>query len=162
VDGFRGYVFGGQFADTDPAYSLNLMYQVDLRDGTWTRLATNNASLPSPFGSRGVPYFQDSAQTSGRTGCALWNIDQMLYFFGGTSNYKVLFNDMWSFNLSSSKWTWINGNYSGYGPMTQSSVTYLGIRNASLNQMCLGARFRLIHWTQKKSSSLFFVGGFGV
>jgi hypothetical protein len=162
VDGYTGYVFGGQFFNWQ---SMNLLYKMDLRNGTWIRLSTTTNALPAPFGNRGVAYSQSSSKPTSRIHSSFWNVDDMLYIFGGTYDFAIMFNDMWTFNVSSLMWTWVNGNYSGNGLMTQSTVTILGNAynsNSPLSSVWPPARFRSISWTFQQNSSLFFIGGHGI
>jgi hypothetical protein len=138
---------------------------MDLRNGQWTRLASNNPIFPAPFGDRGVAYSQESAQPSARYRAAVWAVDDLVAYLWRSFNTVYLFNYLWMFNVSSFLWTWINGNYSGDGDMIQSTVSAFGkVGNKSLASQDLWppARFRMIYWNDKSNNSLFLLGGYGI
>jgi hypothetical protein len=149
----KGYVFGG--LSTVEGNGTNMIFQMDFKSMSWSRLTSymGSTGLPVPFGDRGVSLPASSSQPSGRREASLWVVDGVIYVFGGTYDQSILFNDMWMFNISLSQWTWINGNYSGTGSMSQSSVNVQGRYSSGVpkDQVWPPGRFASVSWATNRT-----------
>src|SRR5581483_4621185 len=157
------WLFGGAGYDdtgTDAQGSLNDVWSYDTAGGQWTFVGGSKkdtgvggaAANYGPAGTAGTGYIP-----GGRGGSVGW-IDSagLFWLFGGadlaTGNQ---FNDLWSFDPASKKWTYVKGDQNA----STSSGQYgqLGI-SASSNQP--GARFLSSGWTDS-SGHLWLFGGSG-
>jgi hypothetical protein len=160
----KGYLVGGALFS---GYFSNMIYELDFKTITWNRLTPYGASstIPDVFGPRGVPLPVEQSRPTGRMKAASWSVNGLVYLYGGTFNFWELFNDLWVYNISSSQWTWINGEYSN-GTMNQSSVSIVGKygRGVPQAQVWPPGRFSSPSWAygQNSNISLFFIGGFGI
>ncbi len=82
-----------------------------------------------------------------------------LYTSGGYSNYRRCFgNDFWKFNLSSSEWTWIAGNFSCG---IQERLPKHGVKKVFSSDNFPGARLTTAYWENTNQDMFYFYSGFG-
>ncbi len=109
------YLFGGYGLDSSSTkYYLNDIWKYDFASGLWTWIAGDNpATINATYGSKGVAHADN--QPGGRTKMA-YTMDSSgdLLIFGGTGYDSAsawgYLNDLWKFDVSEKKWTWIAGD----------------------------------------------------
>jgi hypothetical protein len=110
-DSKYAFLFGGACLITTTT-AQNFLYKVDLDTYKIDRISGSNVSdfvANSSSLQVGVPSYV--SLPSARMATSMWFINNLIYVFGGVqfSTYLPL-NDFWSYNLSSSMWTYFGGD----------------------------------------------------
>ncbi len=107
--------------------------------------------IPGTYGVKGVAAANNTP--GGRWGSATWSDGAgNLYLFGGEGidafSGEGLLNDLWKYNISSGKWTWVSGS---------NSVDQQGVYSGAVFP---GARWEPVYWTDA-SGNFWLFGGEG-
>ena len=108
------YLFGGSgYASTTTFGQLNDLWQYNLANNQWTWIQGSNvANEPGIYGTLGVE--GATARPGGRGGGgAFTDAANNLWIFGGmgyTESTYGLCNDVWRYNPTTDRWTWIKGS----------------------------------------------------
>ncbi|MES2597722.1 MAG: cadherin domain-containing protein [Verrucomicrobiota bacterium] len=109
---FGGY--GYATAVTNPPRYLNDLWQYDRVQGRWIWRGGNNT--PNNYGVYGTQGTEAAANAPGsrHTGTTWTDGDGNLWLFGGfgvgTTPGAAALNDLWRFNMSTGRWTWMKGS----------------------------------------------------
>ena len=159
------WLYGGGNADT-----LGDLWMYQPSTGLWTWVSGSqtgytNGGNNTSYGTLGVA--SATNQPGVRNSSAAW-VDGSgnLWMFGGSYPYSYscgpdegcsntdYFNDLWTFNIASSQWTWMGGADSAYATGTYGSQGVAGAGNVP------GARGEAQSWTDSQGNFWLF-GGFG-
>lgn len=112
----RLYVIGGGFEITSETeseeYFLNDVWQLDLNSQLWTWISGTFENINAPGILDG-----ENASPAARQyfACGLDSSSGLIYIHGGkgygNSTSLGLLNDLWQFNPTSGKWTWLSGSF---------------------------------------------------
>jgi N-acetylneuraminic acid mutarotase len=107
------WLFGGNGFDRNTSGSLNDLWKYNLAANKWTWI--NGDSSVNQNGVYGVQGMADAANKPGaRYVSVSWtDVTGNLWLFGGygyAAGNEGYLNDLWKFNSSTDKWTWIKGD----------------------------------------------------
>lgn len=150
------WLFGGVgYADTPMGGELNDLWKYDTATGNWTWVTgASTTNQPGCYGTQGVP---DFANTPGARSNAISWIDASgaLWLFGGSDQWRGRkLNDLWKYDPTSGKWTWMKGA-SSYNQ--QGIYGTLGTADSANTP---GARDAAVSWIDD-SGTLWLFGGWG-
>ncbi|NHI94347.1 MAG: galactose oxidase [Candidatus Lokiarchaeota archaeon] len=153
------WLFGGYGFDNGSvsAGQLNDLWMFDVSDATWTWMSGNDTrSIPGIYGTQGVA--DPDNMPGARDSSASWmDFNSNFWLFGGDGlgNFSSgELNDLWMFNVTTSTWTWVSGNYSA-----NNNGTY-GMQGVADEENVPGARHDSASWTDA-SGNLWLFGGVG-
>jgi hypothetical protein len=115
------WVFGGSgFAKDSGGFGgvLSDLWNYNTVTNKWTWVSGDSAVNKPSVGIKGVA--STTSKPGGRTGASMV-IDSAsnIYIIGGTNGSNPLYNDVWKYEPSTQKWTWLTGdtitNYGKYG-----------------------------------------------
>jgi hypothetical protein len=138
------YVFGGKGTN---ALTNNFLYQFNLQ----------NYEVLKVSGSPGLEDQQmQSGRPTSRESAALWfsKYDGLLYLFSGYNFQDLGGNDLWTFNLTDSKWNLLGGNLTD-----GKQYNYSVFRSVSYHAWP-PARSGSLYW-EAANGNLWMAGGFG-
>ena len=149
------WLFGGIGKDGNGSYGyLNDLWKYNPSTHSWTWVkGDNTVNSVSVYGTKGVPSINN--KPGGRAYSATWNdAAGNLWLFGGLDNNNKFYQDLWSYNIATNKWTWVNGfsNANGAGSYGIQGVASLSTRP--------GAREGSATWTDA-TGNLWLFGGTG-
>jgi hypothetical protein len=155
-----GYIYGGSRPPDGWNEVNGYLYTVDLEDGSVRRVSGGNFfnNFPQQMPELGVP---GSGTPPPKARAALWFSPKegALYAFGGYSNYKrCAGNDFWKYNISSSQWTWLAGNFSC--GIEERKGNY-GVKKIFSSSNYPGARQDSAYWENTDQDMLYFHSGGG-
>ena len=160
------WLFGGRGFDSKADYAdLNDLWELDLATGQWTWLAGSSTATcsgttctePGVDGTEGAP---SAANTpGGRTSPVTWNDSSgNLWLFGGHGDGSSFhLDDLWTFNPSTSAWTWIAGT----GPLSSdpnSNVGLYGTEGVFAPGNYPSARYEAAAWIDESGNPWLFGG----
>jgi N-acetylneuraminic acid mutarotase len=146
------WLFGGNgYAESGPTGRLNdLWVSSDGANWTWVS-GSKTINNPGIYGTLGTP---DAGNVPGaREGAISWiDASNNLWIFGGqgydsAGDFGYL-NDLWKFNVSTLKWTWVSGSDTRNQKGTYSGTRVPGGRSGAISMMDV-------------SGNLQFFGGYG-
>jgi alpha-tubulin suppressor-like RCC1 family protein len=135
------WLFGGYGYDSDGTFSyLNDLWKYSPSSGNWTWMGGSNlADDAGSFSTQGDS--STSNMPSSRYLAANWvDNEGNFWLFGGygydSEGSEMELNDLWKYNPSSKKWTWVSGPSIGdtgavYGDLGVSSATFIPKSNES-------------------------------
>jgi len=167
------WLFGGYGSDANASsVLLNDMWEFSPTTNQWRWVAGSNAVpilsgyQPGVYGTQSVA--ADANTPGSRSKAANWadNSGNLWLFGGGGGSSQGQFNDLWTFNPSTSRWTWVSGASKpncppdpliGFNVCTIEPATYgvLGLP-ASTNTPAGGSGFG--NWTDQ-NGNLWLFGG---
>lgn len=108
------WTFGGQYGNIQNAG--NDMWMYDLNTNMWTWMSGDSALSSSSviidtvhFGTRNIEAASNAP--AGQFSYTHWqDADDNFYIFSGWATWGVFFNDVWKYNTSNNRWTWIGGD----------------------------------------------------
>ncbi len=119
----RVWMFGGWGYAANSYGWLNDLWSYDARTGQWTwHSGSSTANQSATYGTKGTG--STSNVPAGRQNGALWYHNGFIYLFGGHTGSSYS-NELWKFEISTGKWTWVGGTNSGtaYGTFNSSAST---------------------------------------
>jgi Secretion system C-terminal sorting domain/Galactose oxidase, central domain len=151
------WLFGG-FGYTNNAYGfLNTLWKYNPATNMWTWVKGDNTiDKPGVYGSQGVAH--NNNKPGARYGSQTWiDASGNLWLYGGygyDGSTTGILNDLWKYNPSTNKWTWVKGDnlidkFGVYGTK--------GTANAANKP---GSRYVSTSWTDQ-SGNLWMFGGYG-
>lgn len=155
----NAWIFGGVAEVTDAGGDINDLWKFEPSSGKWTWASGSDIVYqPGVYGTKGtgsletVPGARDLAVSWTDSSDNLW-------LFGGygidsTGTTLSLLNDLWKFEPSTGKWTWVSGDN------TQSQHGVYGTKGTADAANKPGARAWSMTWTDA-FGSLWLFGGFG-
>lgn len=106
------YLFGGYgYASTGGIGYLNDLWEYDPSTGNWSHISGKN--IVNQLGTYGGGSSDPNNIPGGRQCKATVDDDGNAYFFGGygyASSGGGYLNDLWKYEISTGKWTWVSGN----------------------------------------------------
>ena len=155
----NGWIFGGYGVDAS-ATKFNLMsdlwnYNVVTSQWTWVK-GDDTLSAKGWYGIQGVT--NTSNKPGARNFATGWkDANDNLWLFGGTLNDSSGYgysNDLWKYNISDNKWTWIKGDtiVNKYG--------FYGLKGDQQPVYKPGGRTAAISWTDLQGDA-WVLGGYG-
>lgn len=145
------WMYGGM--SPQPFYnSLNDLWKFDPVTGMWTWMDGEKTVDALPvFGIKGIPAAENTPGSLYQA--ATW-IDKSgnLWLFGGSSTSKGFLNDLWKYNISSGKWTWIQGDDTTY------AIGKYGKKGVPSSSNRPGARVASVYWTDHSGNFWLFGG----
>ncbi len=94
------YIFGGINLTND-------LYKLNTTTNAWTTLRTNSGTTAVTTGDPAT------FTPGGKTSAAMWQVNGMLYLFGGrygvTGSSQDNRNDFWQYNITTDRWTLLGG-----------------------------------------------------
>lgn len=153
------WLFGGAGVDGSGGTGhLNDLWKLNPATTNWTWIkGSSTGNQCGIYGTQGIP---DSANTPGsRWGAALC-VDGAgtVWLFGGTgygaSGGTGRLNDLWKFNPTTARWTWMSGSTN----VNQNG--FYGTQGVSSTTNTPGGRHGAVSWTDS-SGSLWLFGGYG-
>jgi N-acetylneuraminic acid mutarotase len=125
--------------------------------GMWTWMSGSNiASQPGVYGTQGVPAAGNVP--SAREGAVSWSDSNgNLWLFGGLyvrNDTAYFLNDLWEFNPSTNKWTWVSGSNSANQPGIYGTLGVPASGNVP------GGRFDSVAWMDS-NGDFWIYGGAG-
>ncbi len=131
---------------------LNDLWEFNPTNKQWKWISGSNAANAiGVYGTQGVA--AASNVPGGRDYAVSW-IDSSgnLWLFGG-QNQNSYFNDLWNFNPSIGKWTWVSGNSYTDGPGSYGTQGTASAGNLP------GARYNAVAWIDSSGHLWLFGGG---
>lgn len=152
------WLFGGNGYDRGGISGwLNDLWKYDISTGEWTWISgSSTADNIGVYGTKGVA---DEANNPGaRIGSVSWmDGSGILWLFGGEGRDSAgswgYLNDLWSYDLSMSEWTWVSGSN------TVNSIGIYGTKGEAAKANVPGACSDSISWTNKAGDLCLFGGG---
>lgn len=154
------WLMGGYGYDTNGVQGyLNDLWRYNTSTNEWTWVGgADTVGTPGAYGTKGSPAL--SNEPGGRTGAISWvgpNGD--LWLMGGygidNSGNEGLLNDLWRYDISTGRWTWVKG-----ANTVDQSGDY-GTQGIAASSNVPGARTRATAWTGP-GGSLWLFGGDGL
>jgi Secretion system C-terminal sorting domain/Galactose oxidase, central domain len=151
------WLFGG-FGYTHNAFGyLNSLWKYNINTGQWTWVKGDNTiETPGFYGTIGVE--SDMNKPGARYGSQTWtDANGNLWMFGGfgySGSASGILNDIWKYNPSTNRWTWIKGDN------TANQVGVFGTKGISNAANKPGARYVCSSWTDL-SGNFWIFGGYG-
>ncbi|MGB3153665.1 MAG: kelch repeat-containing protein [Chitinophagaceae bacterium] len=151
------WLFGG-FGLTDNAFGfLNALWKYNSASNQWTWVKGNNTiNEIGVYGSQGIEHAAN--KPGARYGSKTWtDASGNLWLFGGygyDGNAFGMLNDLWKYNPTTNKWTWIKGDNLIDQPGVYGTK---GIANGANKP---GARYVSTSW-KDASGNLWLFGGYG-
>lgn len=151
------WLFGG-FGYTHNAFGyLNSIWKYNINTGQWTWVKGDNTiETPGVYGTIGVE--SDTNKPGARYGSQTWtDANGNLWMFGGfgySGSASGILNDIWKYNPSTNRWTWIKGDN------TANQVGVFGTKGISNAANKPGARYVCSSWTDL-SGNFWIFGGYG-
>jgi N-acetylneuraminic acid mutarotase len=114
------YLFGGLYADSGgTVYLYNDLWKYNTTSHLWTWVSGSNVTnVTGVYGTRGTPAAANAPGSRG--GMVGWQDEDVgsILIFGGmgydstgmTTDTNPNLNDLWSFNLGTGEWTWVDGS----------------------------------------------------
>lgn len=101
------WLFGGGGIDSSGAAGcLNDMWEFDVAAGSWTWMGGTKFASQSSVGTPGTTSAANSP--GGRQGMVSWTgAPNEVYIFGGENCNAGFNNELWLYNRSNGKWTWV-------------------------------------------------------
>ena len=154
------WLFGGVGADANQnSVEFNDLWKYDPGSAQWTWVS--GSSVPGATGSYGTQgVAAASNEPPARANAVSW-IDSagVLWLFGGAqysgSSVSAVFNDLWSYNPGTGRWTWVSGSSAPNAAGMYGSAGIAASGNAP------GARAGATGWLDA-SGNLWLMGGYGV
>ncbi|NHI93796.1 MAG: galactose oxidase [Candidatus Lokiarchaeota archaeon] len=154
------WLFGGYGFDNVSTGFLNDLWMFNVSDATWTWVSGDY--LRNTLGTCGTKGVADPDNVPGsRYSSASWmDASGNLWLFGGygydnTSALAQMLNDLWMFNVTTSTWTWVSGNY-----LADNEGIY-GTKGVADPDNVPGSRYSSASWTDA-GSNLWLFGGTGI
>ncbi len=152
------WLFGGAGYDNTSSGRLNDLWMFNVSDARWTWVSGSfTAEQPSVYGVQGVA---DAANIpGGRAYHTSWtDANSNFWLFGGygRDNISLLgrLNDLWMFNVSDARWTWVSGSF------TVDQPGVYGVQGVADATTAPGAREAPASWTGS-GGNLWLFGGAG-
>ncbi len=128
------WLFGGSGIDgSNTRGDLNDLWQYNIASGLWTwQSGSNMSNQYGAYMTQGIPSLNSiPGSREHRTPISRTNNNGQLWMFGGDgygASTIGLLNDLWSYNSSTNKWTWVGGStessaYSVYGSVGITATT---------------------------------------
>ncbi|MFI5390977.1 MAG: kelch repeat-containing protein, partial [Bacteriovoracales bacterium] len=156
---FGGGGFGGLDNKGEPLASIgfNDLWKYDPKIQLWTWMSgSNQSNQPGVYDTKGVP--SSSSMPSARHSSMSWTDSSgKLWLFGGCEKpSQGALNDLWNYDLSNNKWTWVGGSNS------INKVGIYGPKGIPLKEKdnYPGGRQNGLSWTDS-SGNLWLFGGWG-
>ncbi len=160
VYGGTGYAGGG---DTTTGWRSDL-WKYDVSTGNWTWVSGETTTLNTQpvHGTMGVA---NPANSPGaRSKCVTWTgADGRLWLYGGEgqspgfSDRSCTRNDLWSYDIATGNWTWVDGSTStSYLPPSQLGV--YGTQGVFAEENQPGSRWLATSWTDAEGNLWLFGG----
>lgn len=157
---FGGYGYGTSYDYGYNSYNLigalNDLWKYNISSGKWTWVS-GSKSVDSE-GFYGIKKVADSLNTpSARLGSVGWADESgNLWLFGGADSISTAhdYNDLWKYNVSSGKWTWVSGE------STPDAYGVYGVQQVTNPLNKPGARLDSVGWLDN-SGNLWLFGGNG-
>ncbi|BAM80407.1 similar to hedgehog protein [Cyanidioschyzon merolae strain 10D] len=147
------WLFGGDGEIVRPGGLLNdlWLYNVSSKEWTWMSGDEKIGLNGAVYGEKGVP---SSSNTPGYRSFSSGFVDSSntLYLFGGSSPGAC--NDLWTFNITSLEWTWVDGDNT-----TNGAYSY-GELNKTSNTTLPPPRYGAVLWDTDQNDPVLF-GGLG-
>ncbi len=153
------WLFGGYgYGESGGSGYMNDLWKYEPTNGKWTWVggskATNQCGV---YGTQGTGS-TDNYPGARRRPVSWIDSSGNLWLFGGLgygeSGSASYLNDLWEYEPSNGKWTWVTGS------KTTNQCGVYGTQGAGSTSNCPGARYRLVVWIDS-SGSLWLFGGFG-
>ena len=148
------WLFGGQCYDGTNTHRLNDMWCFDPQTTEWTWVSGSNQydnngvyGTQNSEASANIPGARQASTTWTDTNGNLWLFGGYGYPATGVSGYL---SDVWKYNISTSKWTWIAGtnvigSYADYGTVgVETASNHPGARQMSIGFTKDDGRFGLM------------------
>jgi len=154
----------GQFWVFSGTGGTNDMWKFNSNSLQWTWISGTSSSAQPAAGSYGTIGVESTSNFPGQRSSAVTWIDTsgLLWMYGGygiDSNGLVGYlNDLWSFNPTTSSWTWKGGGNVGGSSSTTCSWGSIGVA-ATSNQP--SPRSNGAAWTDTSTGNFYMVGGQG-
>jgi hypothetical protein len=135
-----------------PANFSNALWKFRSSDSSWGWISgssISNTSKPGSYGTLGTPSVSNIP--SGRELGVSVSLGDCLYIHGGVSASISIYNDLWSYNLTSQMWTWLSG----------SSSTFQAEIYSNSSNACPGSRYGHSGFSRQQSGSIYIFGGYG-
>jgi N-acetylneuraminic acid mutarotase len=152
------WLFGGNGLDANGnAGFLNDLWKYDPSIGEWTWVSGDNTINQSGvYGTKGTSSTSDIPGS--RDSSVSWiDASDNLWFFGGNgfdaNGNGGFLNDLWKFNPTSGRWTWVSGN----NTINQSSV--YGTKGTASASNMPGSRETSVSWVDASGNLWLFGGG---
>jgi N-acetylneuraminic acid mutarotase len=148
------WLFGGRSMNIGNIDILNDLWKYEVSTNTWTWMHGDSTTGSVGFyGTMGIP--NASNEPPARSGAVAWvDSSNNLWLFGG-SGYPGGLNDLWKYNITSNKWTWINGSNLYY------QTTVFGTIGIPSNSCMPGSRCGAVGW-RDSLNNLWLFGGTGI
>ncbi|NHI94388.1 MAG: hypothetical protein EAX96_17985, partial [Candidatus Lokiarchaeota archaeon] len=154
------WLFGGHgYANTSSDGELNDLWMFNVSDATWTWMSGNyTMDNNGVYGTKGVAAAVNVP--GARYASASWtDANGNFWLFGGhgydnVSGSPGYLNDLWMFNVTTTTWTWVSGNY-----LRNTLGTY-GTKGVADEANVPGARSGSVSYTDA-SDNLWLFGGYG-
>ena len=151
------WLYGG-FGFSDNAFGfLNSLWKYDILTNEWTWVKGDNTiDAAADYGEQGIE--SETNKPGARYGSQTWtDAGGNLWLYGGygyDSSSSGILNDIWKFNPSTNKWTWIKGDK---GVEEVAVYGTKGIPDATNKP---GARYVSSSWVDQ-NDNLWLFGGYG-
>lgn len=147
------YMHGGQGYGTSTQGQLADLWKYDTSANTWTWIAgPSTLNEPAVYGVKGVA---DTPNHPGaRENSVSW-VDGSgnLWLYGGTTGGSITYlADLWKFDISTLKWTWVAGSN------TTNKVAVYGTKGVSAAANTPGSRTGASGWVSSNGSLILFGG----
>ena len=156
-DSHNLWLFGGFGFSHNSFGFLNSLWKYNTNTNEWTWVkGDSTVDEPAQYGEMGIE--SSSSKPGARYGSQTWtDANGNLWMYGGygydTSGSGIL-NDIWKYNPSTNKWTWINGD------QAVEQVAIYGTKGVPSASCKPGARYVSSSWTDQ-SGHLWLFGGYG-
>jgi hypothetical protein len=145
------WMYGG--TSPQPSYnSLNDLWKFDPISGMWTWMnGEKTVDVHPVFGTKGIPA---AANTPGSLYQAATWTDKSgnLWLFGGSETWDGFLNDLWKYNISLGKWTWVQGDDTTF------AIGKYGKKGVASPSNKPGARVASVYWTDHSGNFWLFGG----
>lgn len=161
----KTWLFGGYGTDDSSSngYLNDLWtYAYNSTDSQWEWTWINGSSSRNDAGFYGTKGVASSMNQPPARAYSMQWIDSTngnIWVFGGngynTNRTLGYLNDLWKYNISTGKWTWING------PSTKNGGPTYGTKGTPTSSTIPGARYSSVTWIDESSGYLWLFGGTG-
>jgi N-acetylneuraminic acid mutarotase len=136
---------------------FNDLWKYEIATGEWTWVnGSNTKNQPGVYGTKGVA--AESNVPGAREFAITWLENGSLWLFGGRGFDKMsawgMLNDLWKYEISTGKWTWISGN-----DIVNQSGVYGTKGTGSVNNFP-GGHWHSTGWNDR-NGHLWLFGGYG-